>query len=269
MPFEFLKRRKPDGSAAAAKTGAAAGRSPASLHLGTERGVPFTALTEDWRLQGRMQITGRLSDALNRREAIAITDVSWGPPDAGAGLEPAPGLKSVDPYDLILITAGESSLPPLTDTERAALKVHKVAYDVGLEAPPFRVVGTVFLHPGAEPESLLSRSSEMFVPVLEAVARLGDTVVTDADIEVILVNRFYIRGVPRWTSARVSPTPRCPAGRSVGSAGRTAAADGRGRAARPVWRPGRCLADVGCRSPPAVCAGVPVPGMACAGVPCA
>jgi hypothetical protein len=215
VPFEFLKRRKPDEPAAAAKTGAAAGQAPASLHLGAERGVPFTALTEDWRLQGRMQITGRLSDALNRREAIAITDVNWGPPDAGAGLEPAPGLKSVDPYDLILITAGESSLPPLTDTERAALKVHKVAYDVALEVPPFRVVGTVFLHPGAEPEGLLSRSTEMFVPVLEAVARLGDTVVTDADIEVILVNRFYIRGVTqvdKRTGAPHAPLPGGPLG---------------------------------------------------------
>lgn len=208
MPFEFLKRRKPAESAAAASTGAA----PASLHLGAERGVPFTALTEDWRLQGLMRITGRLSDALNRREAIAITDVSWGPPDAGAGLEPAPGLKSVDPYDLILITAGENSLPPLTDTERAALKVHKVAYDVGLEAPPFRVVGTVFLHPGAEPDALLSRSTEMFVPVLDAIARLGDTVVTDPDIEVILVNRFYIRGVTQVDKRTGEPHTPLPGG---------------------------------------------------------
>ena len=56
------------------------------------RGVAFTALTEDWRLHGGMQISGRLSDALNKREAIAITDVTWGPPDSdrpGAGAGPA------------------------------------------------------------------------------------------------------------------------------------------------------------------------------------
>ncbi len=214
MPFGFLRRGKQDASAAT-RGGAGSGQSPSALHVGQERGVPFTALTEDWRLNGRMEITGRLSDALNRREAIAITDVSWGPPDLGAGLEPAPGLKSVDPYDLILIIAGESSLPPLTDTERAALRVHKVAYDVALEVPPFRVVGTVYLHPGAEPEGLLSRSTEMFVPVVEAVAKLGDTVVTDPDVEVILVNRFYIRGVTqvdKRTGEPHKPLPGAPLG---------------------------------------------------------
>lgn len=191
MPFGFLKRRKSDESAAAAGRGP----STAALQAGAGRGVPFTALTEDWRLRGRMQIPGRLSDALNKRDAIAITDVTWGPPQDAGALEPALGLKSVDPYDLILVTAGEDSLPPLTDAERAALKVHKVAYDVALEVPPFRVIGTVYLHPGSEPDRLLDRSSEMFVPVVEGVAKLGDVDVSDPDIEVILVNRFYLRGV--------------------------------------------------------------------------
>jgi hypothetical protein len=121
VPFGFLKRRKPEAgsapkSGAPGQGGSDAPASPASggkpgaidasrLHAGPLRGVPFTALTEDWRLRGRMDITGRLSDALNKREAIAITDVSWGPTDA-TELEPAPGLKSVDPYDLIMVTAG-------------------------------------------------------------------------------------------------------------------------------------------------------------------
>jgi len=159
------------------------------------RGVPFIAITEDWRLRGRMMIAGRLTDALNKREAIAISDVTWGPTDGSAPLEPAPGLRSVDPYDLILVTAGEDSLPPMNDTERTAFKVHKVEYDVALELPPFRVIGTVFMHPGSEPDRLLERSSEMFVPVVGATARLGDIEVSDPEVEVILVNRFYLRGV--------------------------------------------------------------------------
>jgi hypothetical protein len=208
VPFGFLKRKQPGqaeggqaptGSAApvAGQGGgsSAAGRSGGTaLRAGSSRGVPFTALTEDWRLHGRMEISGRLSDALNRREAIAIADVTWGPPDSGT-LEPAPGLRSVDPYDLILVTAGDDSLPPLTETERAALKVHKVPYDVALDAPPFRVVGTVFMHPGSEPEGLLARSTEMFLPVTAAKATLGDVEVSEPDVDVILVNRFYLRGV--------------------------------------------------------------------------
>ncbi|MEO5964838.1 MAG: hypothetical protein ABIR11_05175 [Candidatus Limnocylindrales bacterium] len=223
MPFGFLKRNKPGrtasgtgapGAGGTTNTGggsASSGTGEGSrLHAGTVRGVPFTALTEDWRLRGRMQIAGRLSDALNKREAIAISDVHWGPPDGAGVLDPAPGLKSVDPYDLILVTAGEDSLPPLTETERAALKVHKVAYDVALEVPPFRVVGTVFLHPGSEPDRLLDRSSEMFVPIADAVARLGEVEVSDPEVEVILVNRFYLRGVEQVDKRTGAPHLKLP-----------------------------------------------------------
>ncbi len=202
MPFGFLKRNKPAHPATVSAPAPAPEEPltegvpwPSSIHDGSERGVPFAALTEEWRLRGLMRIKGRLSDALNRREAIAITDVSWGPPEAGVTLDAAPGLKSVDPYDLILVTAGEDSLPPLSETERVALKVHKVAYHVILEVPPFRVTGTVYMHPGSEPERLLDRSTEMFVSIVDATASLGDAAITDEGEDIILVNRFYLRGV--------------------------------------------------------------------------
>ena len=229
MPFGFLKRRKtgepapgsPDGAgsgtggtgatgASSATAGGGPGAAaPSSMHGGFVRGVPFTALTEDWRLRGRMDIAGRLSDALNKREAIAITDVTWGPTDA-TELEPAPGLKSVDPYDLIMVTAGEDSLPPLSDAERSALKIHKVAYDVALEVPPFRVVGTVYLHPGSDPDRLLDRSTEMFVAVADATAKHGDVEVTDPEVEVILVNRFYLRAVDQVDKRTGEVVPHMP-----------------------------------------------------------
>ena len=213
MPFGFLKRKP----ATATATAAAVAPAPDPMHRGAPRGVAFTAITEDWRLRGRMQIAGRLSDALNKREAIAISDVSWGTPGAGSQLDPAPGLKSVDPYDLILVTSGEDSLPPLSETERAALKVHKVAYTVVLEVPPFRVIGTVYMHPGVEPDRLLDRSSEMFVPVIDALARMGDDLVSEDGQEVILVNRFYLRGV-----AQVDPGT----GELIGGPSSSSTADG-------------------------------------------
>jgi len=216
VPFDFLKRRKDEehGDVAGGSGGPGPG-SAAGFHAGSRRGVAFTALTEDWRLSGRMDITGRLSDALNKREAIAIHDVKWGPPDGSAPLEPAPGLQSVDPYDLILVTAGDESLPPLTDNERSALKVHKVPFDVALEAPPFRVIGTVYLHPGSDPERLLDRPTEMFVAVVDAVARLGDIDVSDPEVEAILVNRHYLRGVEqvdKRTGQRHAKLPGQPLG---------------------------------------------------------
>lgn len=207
MPFGFRKRHGDKPAPAERQAGPG---SLAEMRAGPVRDVRFTAITEDWRLTGRMDIRGRLSDALNRRVAIAIEDVSWGPPDGSTELEPAPGLKSLDPYDLILVTSGGQSLPPLTDPERAALRVHKVPYDIAFEIPPFRVVGTVYLHPGAEPERLLERSTDMFIPVVDAVAMLGDTQVSEPDVDVILVNRFYLRAVDQVDKRTGEAVQRMP-----------------------------------------------------------
>ena len=207
MPFDFLKRGK-RGDAAPGSPAASGPVIPAT------RAVPFDGLTDEWRIVGQMHIDGRLSDALNKREAIELSGVRWAPIDGSAPLADAPGLKAVDPYDLIIVLAADGTLPPLTDPERAAHKVHKVSYDVALEVPPFRVVGTVHLHPGSEPERLLDRATEMFVPVVDAVANLGDRPVVE-EMDVILVNRFYLRGVEqvdRRTGERHQKLPGAPLG---------------------------------------------------------
>jgi hypothetical protein len=186
VPFDFLKRKKgppTSGEAAPPETRA------------TTDGIPFDGLTEDWRLVGRMAIGGRLSDALNKREPIAIDDVTWAPADGSEPLAPAPGLKSVDPYDLVIVLTSDDSLPEMSEEERTAHKVHKVSYEVALEAPPYRVVGTVYLYPGSEPDSLLQRSSDMFVPIVDATATIGDRTIGSGAYAAILVNRQYLRGV--------------------------------------------------------------------------
>jgi hypothetical protein len=208
VPLNFLRRKKAEAPKRAAAT-------PTSTPRVPRTGVAFDGVTEEWRLVGRMNVEGRLSDALNKRESIAIHDVRWAPIDGSAPLVEAPGLKSVDPYDLILVLAGEGSMPELTDSERVAHRVHKVSYDVALEAPPFRVVGTVFLHPGSEPDRLLDRSTEMFVPVVDAVAMMGEERVGDPDVETVLVNRFYLRGVEqvdKRTGLKAQKLPGRPLG---------------------------------------------------------
>ena len=65
----------------------------------------------------------------------------------------------------------------MSDDEKSAHRIHKVSYEVALEAPPYRVVGTVYLYPGSEPDSLLHRSSEMFIPIVNATATMGDLLV--------------------------------------------------------------------------------------------
>ena len=183
MPFDFLKRKKASDAAhspaAAAKT----------------QGVAFDGLTEDWRLTGQMMIEGRLSDALNKREPIELLTVQWGPVDGSEPMVEAPGLKTVDPYDLVIVVAGDDSIPEMSEEGRTAHRVHKVSYEVAIEVPPYRVIGTVYLHPGSEPDSLLSRSSEMFVPIVEATAMMGDRRVGPETASAVLVNRQYIRGV--------------------------------------------------------------------------
>lgn len=202
MPFGFLKRGpKPPP---ADRTGS--GASPGAGARSGPRGVPFDAVTEEWRLVGQMQIEGRLSDVLNRREEIPITDVRWAPVDGSGQLSPAPGLERVDPFDLIAVFAGAGTLPPLTEAERSALRLHKVPYDVALEAPPFRVVGTVFLFPGSEPDRLLDRSTELFVPVLDAVLLLGERPVGDPDVDVVLLNRSYLRAVDQVDRRTIEAT---------------------------------------------------------------
>jgi len=177
--------------------------------------VEFEGLTEEWRLVGWMEIPGRLSDALNKREPITIADVRWAPFDGSAELVSAPGLKTIDPYDLIIVLAGEGSLPPLTDAERSAYKVHKMSYDVALEVPPFRVVGTVYLFPGSEPDRLLDRATEMLIPVVDATAYADGRPLTDTDVDAVLVNRFYLRGVEqidRRTGIKAQTLPGAPLG---------------------------------------------------------
>jgi hypothetical protein len=206
VPFDFLKRKKADGAESAKASPANKG--------GPSRGIPFDGLTEEWRIVGNMEVVGRLSDALNKRESVTIADVQWAPVDGSEPLAPAPGLKAVDPYDLIIVLAGEASLPPLNDEERTAHRVHKVSYDVALEVPPFRVVGTVLLHPGSEPERLLDRATEMFVPVVDATAYYEGNPV-GPEMDAVLVNRFYLRGieqVDRRTGERHQKLPGAPLG---------------------------------------------------------
>jgi hypothetical protein len=205
VPFDFLKRKK-DGAGADAPIAGVGGSGI--------RGVPFDGLTDEWRIVGEMHIPARLSDALNKREAVTISDVRWAPVDGSGELAPASGLKAIDPYDLILVLAGAATLPPLTDAERTAYKVHKIPYDVALEVPPYRVIGTVYMSPGSEPDRLLDRATEMFVPVVAATAYLGEMQLGD-EMDAILINRFYLRGleqIDRRTGERPQPLPGQPLG---------------------------------------------------------
>lgn len=191
MPFGFGKR---DGKPAA--TDASETASPVSEPKPVASGgLAFDGLTEEWRLVGIMEVSGRLLDALNRRDAISIRDVNWAPLDGSEEFSPVPGLRSIDPYDLIVVLTGEGTLPGFSDDEKAAHRVYKLSYGVVLEVPPFRVRGIVHLYPGSEPERLLDRANDMFFPVTGGVVLLGEQRIGDGQTDTILVNRQYLRRV--------------------------------------------------------------------------
>jgi len=194
VPFGFGKRD--DKPAAASDAPSAPVRpAPSTPPPVVGGGIAFDGLTEEWRLKGIMEVGGRLSDALNRRDAISIRDVDWAPADGSEEFSPVPGLRSIDPYDLIVVLAGEDSLPVQSDDEKSAHRVHKLSYGVALEVPPFLVRGTVHLYPGSEPERLLDRSSEMFFAVTGGVVMLNERRIGDGAADTILVNRQYLRRV--------------------------------------------------------------------------
>jgi hypothetical protein len=206
VPFDFLKKKP-------ASTHEPAAEHPASaVPTVSAQGIAFDGLTEEWRLVGAMQLDGRLSDVLNRRETIPISDVSWAPIDGSEPFTAAPGLKAIDPYDLIVVLAGETTLPVMNDEEKAAHRIHKISYDLSLEVPPFRVVGTVYLFPGSEPERLLDRATEMFVPVTDAVAYLGDQPIGGTEVDTFLVNRRYLRRVEQVDRRHRESPSRPPEG---------------------------------------------------------
>jgi hypothetical protein len=210
VPFGFGRKKQSD----AARDGAQAPAMAAADARGP-RPVHFHGFTEDWRLEGRMTLEGRLLDALNRREAISVEDVRWAPTDGSAGFEPAPGIKSMDPYDLIVVIADADSLATQTEDERTAHRVHKITFDVAIEAPPYRVIGTIQLHPGSEPESLLERGSQMFAAVTDPVVQLGGAQLDLGGAETVLVNRFYLRGISQVDRATGEPYQRLP-GKGLG-----------------------------------------------------
>ena len=103
MPFDFLKRNKADRPPSRRRPRRRRPRRRPARPAGTRS----RASREEWRLTGTMDVDGRLSDALNKREPIAINDVRWAPVDGSSPLSEAPGLRSIDPYDLIIVLAGE------------------------------------------------------------------------------------------------------------------------------------------------------------------
>ncbi len=184
MPFFDFLRKKPTPAPAIQA------RPP------EEEGVPIDACTEDWRIRGRVAAEGRLLDVLNRRDPISVISAEWAPVDGSAPFEPVPGLRTLDPFDLLLVFARPETMPARSLEESAARRRSKEMFDVLVDLAPFQVVGTVHLYPGLDSSSLLEHSTDLFSAFTGAIAGLADgRHVGPEEPTTILVNRSYLTHV--------------------------------------------------------------------------
>ena len=165
-------------------------------------GVPFDCCTEDWRIRGRIAVTGRLLDSLNRREVLDISDAEWVALEGSTEFHAVPGLKSVDPYDVLVVFASAATMPGRSQDTLAAHRRSKNMYDVILEVPPFHVVGTVHLYPGLEPSTLLDHATDLYVAVTGGVVLHGTARVGPDEPTTVLVNRSYLTRIDQVDDAR-------------------------------------------------------------------
>ncbi len=156
----------------------------------------FVALTEDGRIDAMLAQGGlKLADALEKRASIVVNNAQRGPNDLSEPLEPTNSLKSVDPYDVTIAMPAEDGEPVVSDADRDAWSKFRVAYDVTLEATPFKVSGILLLFPSQDPLALTERGTELFLPVFSPTVQVGATILRDTPRDAILVNRSHLRRV--------------------------------------------------------------------------
>ena len=101
----------------------------------------------------------------------------------------------MDPYDISIVMPAEDGEPVVSDADRDAWAKFRVAYDVTLEATPFKVSGVLLLLPSQDPLSLTERGTELFLPVFSPIVQLGTLTLRDTPRDAILVNRSHMRRV--------------------------------------------------------------------------
>lgn len=156
----------------------------------------FVALTEDGRIDAVLSQGGaKLANVLEKRAVINVNNAQTGPNDLSAPLQPATNIRTVDPYDVTIAMPAEDGEPVVSDADRDAWGRWRVAYEVTLEATPFRISGVLLLLPSQDPLSLTERGTELFLPVFNPVVEVGSTILRDTPRDAVLVNRSHLRRV--------------------------------------------------------------------------
>jgi hypothetical protein len=124
-----------------------------------------------------------------------VKDALQGPSDLSKPLAAAPGIKSVDPYDISVAMPAADGEPVVSDADKDAWVKFRVAYDVTMEATTFKITGVLLLLPSQDPMSLTERGTELFMPVFSPSVTAGFARISDVPRDVVLVNRSHMRRV--------------------------------------------------------------------------
>jgi hypothetical protein len=155
----------------------------------------FVVLTEEGRIDAILANDRvRLADALEKRAAINVNNALQGPND-GSSLAPAVGVKNVDPYDITIAMPAADGEPAVSDADRDAWGRFRVAWDVTLEATPFRISGVLLMLPSLDPMSLTERGTELFLAVFGPTVQFNGVAIKDTPRDALLVNRSHLRRV--------------------------------------------------------------------------
>jgi hypothetical protein len=161
-------------------------------------GLPghIVVLTNDSRIDA-MLAQGRVSlaDTLEKRGPIAINNVLRGPNDGSGPLVPAPTIKDFDPRVVIIAMPAEGSDPAVSPAQFKEWKGWRVAFEVVLEAKPFKLTGVVLMLPSHDPFLLPEQGEGVFVPVFSPVVQIGEITLPDVRPDAILLNRSHLKRV--------------------------------------------------------------------------
>ena len=173
----------------------AAADAMAGIVVTRRRPAHVIVLTEEGRIDAMLVQGGvKLAAALEKRGAINVNNAQRGASDGGPMI-PAVGLKTIDPYDVTIAMPAEDGEPAVADVDREAWRKFRQTYSATIDAPPYRVSGTLLLLPSQDPMSLTERGTELFLAVFNPTVELLGAPVKDIPRDSILVNRSHIRRV--------------------------------------------------------------------------
>ncbi len=156
----------------------------------------FVVLTENGRIDAMLGSKDlKVAQILEKHAPIPVRDAMEAPNDLSTPLVLARSLKAVDPYDVSIVMPAVDGEPVVSEADQEAWLKFRVAWDVTLEVPPFKVSGVLLLLASQDPLELSERGGDLFLPVFAPTVQFGGLAIKDTPRDAILVNRSNLRRV--------------------------------------------------------------------------